>query len=144
VWHIVLFHSLKGSLGPATVPLKSLNSNQCTGGCVIAFVLVIRTLIIESGMVADQWWPSGGVLSCSESGVVESDPPNGCLTFPQPDRVDGLSLLLIVGYVIATTDGIAEDAFLDCMARVRADLPGATVEDDVAFVMGIDRPETEP
>ena len=95
-------------------------------------------------MVGDQWWPSGGVLSCIEGGVVESDPPNGCLTFPRSDGGDGLNLLLIVGYVIATANGIVKDSFLDRVARVGADLPGATVEDDVSFVTGIDRPETEP
>ena len=75
--------------------------------------------------------------------MVESHPPNGGLTFPRPDGVDGLNLFLIVGYVIATTDRIAKDSFLDCVTRVRVDLPGATVEDDVAFESGIDRPETE-
>ena len=85
-------------------------------------------------MVGDEGGFARGVLSCIEGGVVESDPPNRGLTFPWPDRVDGLNLFLIVGYVIATTDRIAKDSFLDCIARVHADLPGATVEDDVAFV----------
>jgi len=76
--------------------------------------------------------------------MIESNPPNRGLMHPRPDGVDGLNLFLVVGYVIATTDGIAKDSFLDCVARVGADLAGATVEEDVAFESGIDRPETEP
>ena len=148
MWHIVLFSkrniNLKGSFGPATVPVKSLNSNQCPGGLILPLSCVVRALIVESCPICHEGWATRRILRCCEGRMVESDPPYWCLTFLRPDGVDGLNLFLIVGYVIVTTDGIAEDSFLDCMARVRAYLAGATVEYDVTFVTGIDRPETEP
>jgi len=139
-----LLSNLKGLLGPAAVSVKALNPNQCTSGSVIAFVLIICTLIVEAVMVDNEGGFAGCVIGCIAGGVVESDPPNGGLTFPRPDGIDGLNLFLIVGWLIATSDRIAKDSFLDCVARLGADLAESTVEDDMTFVTAIDRPETEP
>jgi len=116
-----LFSNLKGLLGPATVPVKSLYSNEGSGGCVIPFILIIRTLIIETVVVSHKGVLSRRVFGCGEGGVVESYPPCWCLINPGSDGFPLSRLIRIVGEIAARMGGISKDALLEGIASVALD-----------------------
>ena len=144
MWHIVLFSNLKGLLGPATVSVKSLYPYQCTCGCLIALVLVICTLIVETVVVGEEWGFAASVLRRGEGLVVKPDPPGGCLVYSRSDGVLLGCLIRIVCEITARMGGVAKDALLEGIAGVALDFAWAGIVEYTSLVAQIDGSESEP